>query len=158
MMRGLGEFPRPDIELRLSRRTRQLVERMHPFGQVVEVLAVAVPLQPLVEGLVGPALGEPFADPKPATGRMVLPLALAQPADPSRARIIVTMSSQCVMHAVNQAQSQFRVPLFPGRTRQTEKVANREGVGPQVALLRAFGTQPGAFRELQHESDGRLRA
>ena len=40
-MRGLGEFPRPDIELRLPRRTRQLVERMHPFGQVVEVLAVA---------------------------------------------------------------------------------------------------------------------
>jgi hypothetical protein len=153
MIRGLGEFPSPDIEMRLSRRTRQLVKRMHPFGQIVEVLTIAVPLQPLVEGLVGAALGELFADPKPATGRMILPLALAQPADPSLARVVATMSSQCVMYAANQAHSQICVPLFPSRTRQAEKVANREGVCPQVALLRTFRTQPGAFRKAGHQLD-----
>ena len=87
--RGVGrlrELSRPEIESRIARRARHLVEGVHPLGQVVEVLAVPVPLEPLVERLPGTSLRQRLADAQTAAGRMGLALPLAQPADPAGAR------------------------------------------------------------------------
>ncbi len=46
----------------IARRGRDLVEGVHPFRQVVEVLAVAVPFEPLVERLPGTSLRKLLAD------------------------------------------------------------------------------------------------
>ena len=87
-VRDLGELARPQVEARLRRRARDLVERVHPLRQVVEVLAVPVPLEPLVERLVGAALGQPLADAQTAARRVQLALALAQTAEPAAARVV----------------------------------------------------------------------
>ena len=67
-VRRVGELARPSVEHRLAGRARHLIERVHPLREVVEVLAVAVPLEPLVEGLAGSALGQGLADPEAAAG------------------------------------------------------------------------------------------
>src|SRR5437763_63322 len=47
-----------------------LAERMNPLGQIMEILAVPIPLQALLERLAGTALRLRLADPESACGRM----------------------------------------------------------------------------------------
>ena len=47
-----------------------LIEGVHPFGQIMEVLAVPLPFQPLVQGLIRAAFRLLFADPQPTASRV----------------------------------------------------------------------------------------
>jgi hypothetical protein len=126
----LGELPRPRVEVRLTCPPGHLVQRVHPLGQVVEVLAVPVPLQLLVKGLGDASLGERLADSQTASSRVSLAFLFTEPADPSGSRIIGTIDSKHVMHLVDQPEREIRVALFARRLRQSEEVADREGVSP----------------------------
>ena len=64
---------------------------MHPLGEIVEILAVAIPFQPLVEGFPGATFGKFFPDPQPALGRMRLACGFAQATDPTGPPIIAPM-------------------------------------------------------------------
>ena len=70
-----------------------------------------------------------------------LALLLAQTADPSGARIVGPVASENVVHLVDQLERELRVALLARRARKPEEVADREGVGPQVALLGPFGAE-----------------
>ena len=56
-MRRLRQLERPAVIALLARDPRSALERVQPLGKVVVVLAVALPFQLGVEGLVGRALG-----------------------------------------------------------------------------------------------------
>src|SRR5205823_3854363 len=99
-----GELPRPEVETRLPRRAGHLIEGVHPLGQVVEVLAVPVPLELLVERLVRAALRQLLADPQTALRGMGRARLLAEPADPTAARIVGAMFPERVMDPVDQLE------------------------------------------------------
>ena len=52
----LRKLARPGVVAGLSGGARDLVEGVHPLGQVMKVLAVAIPLQAFVDGLLGTTL------------------------------------------------------------------------------------------------------
>ena len=56
-MRRLCQLDRPAVIAFLAGDARGALERLHPFGEVVVVLAVPLPFQLGIEGLVGRALG-----------------------------------------------------------------------------------------------------
>jgi hypothetical protein len=110
--RGVGrlrQLDRPGVEDRLVGLAMDPVECVQPLGQVVEVLAVAIPLEPGVEWVARPALGERLADPEPAPGGVLLALALGAAADPAPARVVRTVPPQHVVHLIDEAQRQVEV-------------------------------------------------
>ena len=70
---GACQFARPARIGRLAFDEGRSTERVHPLGQIVEVLAVPIPLQTLVEWLGITALPESLADSQPARGRVAAP-------------------------------------------------------------------------------------
>ena len=92
------------LKLRLPCRARDLIERVHPLGQVVEVLAVAVPLELLVERLARAALGQRLADAQAAARRVRGAGLLVEPAQPAGARRRRAMPPQHVVHLIDQTQ------------------------------------------------------
>jgi hypothetical protein len=114
----------------LSCCARNLVEGVHPLGQVVEILAVTIPFQSFIVGLFRVALGQIFADPKPTSSWMEFTLMLAQTGNPPGSRIVDAMSTQRVMNLIDKPQCKFRVAFISCRLRQAKKIAHREGVCP----------------------------
>ena len=122
---------------------------MHPLGKVVEVLPVAVPLEPRIEGLVRTPLGEWLADAKTPAGRMLG----ARVAEPALARVVLAVLAEHLVDSLDELQGSLAVRLISGRPREAEAVADREGVGPEIA--------PAARRplgELTHQCFGSLQA
>src|SRR5262249_48911900 len=83
---------------------------------------------------------------------------LGEPADPSRAAIVGAMASEDLVHSAHQLERQLGVARRSRHLPETEEGADREGVGPQVALLRARRREAGALREPRHQFDRLLRA
>ena len=57
-VRCFRELARPQIESRIPGDARHLIEGVHPLREVMEVLAVSIPFEIRVEGLVRRALGK----------------------------------------------------------------------------------------------------
>ena len=68
--RRFGELAGPGVELRLTGSPRQLIERVHPLREVVEVLTVTFPLDACVVGFGGLTLRQRFPDTQSAARRM----------------------------------------------------------------------------------------
>jgi hypothetical protein len=124
----------------------------------VEVLAVAIPFQPLVERLIGLSFGKRLADPEAAHGGVRFAFRRRESADPSGAAIVGAMATEDVMHAIDQAQGEFGRVRGSGRAMEPEKIADRERIGPEIALRRAIGGQTGAIREARHQLEGLVLA
>ncbi len=148
-LRRQHQLARLEVELPLARRARRLVEGVHPAGQVVEVLAVAVPFEALVERLAFAALGQLLADAQAAAGRVLFALRVREAAQPAGARVVGAVAAEHVVHPVDQPQRQ--VPLS-----EREEVADGERVRPEVAALRARGSDAGALEEIAHQAAGEL--
>src|SRR6185436_2217278 len=97
-----------------------LAESVDPPGQVVKVLAVPLPLEVVVERLVGSPLRQLLPDAQPAPGRVCFPFPLAETADPADAPIIRPMSAEHVMDLVHQPERQLEVAPLPRDARQTQ--------------------------------------
>src|SRR5512135_3850562 len=79
-MSGLCEFQRPPVAGRITGNTTHTIEGVHPLSQVMEILAVSVPLQTLVKKFGRSPLSHPFADPESAFCGMSLAFLLAEAA------------------------------------------------------------------------------
>jgi hypothetical protein len=71
-MRRMRELASPLTEHRLPGCPCHLIERVHPLREVVKVLAIAIPLEAVVDRLVRSALGQRLADAQPATSGVEL--------------------------------------------------------------------------------------
>ena len=120
----------------------------------MEVLAVALPLESLVERFSRRPLRQRLADAQPPARRVPLALRIAEPADPSHARVVGPMASEHVVDLIDETQCELGVALVAGGLCEAEEVADRERVRPQVPLRRLRGAEAGAFDEAQHELRG----
>jgi len=73
-------------------------EGVHPFGEIVKVLAVSIPLKLLVKWFVRPSFRQFFADSEPPGSRMKLALLVAQAAYPAASRVTVTVAAKDMMY------------------------------------------------------------
>ena len=152
-----GEFAGPAVIAGVVRRPRNLIEGVHPAGQIVEILPVTIPFPAFVIGFVRSPFRERLADPQ-ATGRgMTLAIVLVQPADPALARIVVGKAPQHVMDLVHQLQGKVSVAFLAGQARHFEEIADGEGVGPEIASRGTAGNQAGPAGEGLHQVDGLLQ-
>jgi hypothetical protein len=71
-----------------------LAERMHPLGQIMEVLAIPIPFQPFIQRFIGVAFLKRFADPQAARCRMMAPSLFIKSADPSAAAVVLAISPE----------------------------------------------------------------
>jgi hypothetical protein len=117
----------------------------------VEVLAVPVPLQLVVERLVVAPLGQRLPDPQSPAGGVRFPLVLAEAAQPPSPGVVEAVAAQHVVNLIDEPQRELRVAVHAGGSRQSQEVADREGVGPQVATLRAGRLEARAGGERQHQ-------
>src|SRR5262249_27691797 len=146
----------PSVELRLPRPSGDLVEGMHPLGQVMKVLAVSIPLEAPIQWFAHRSLGKCLADTQAAARGMRFALLFAESADPTGSGIAGTVTAQLVMDLVHQANCELGVALVPCRSCQSQEVADSERVRPEVALLGSLGCEPGALGEVYHEVGGLL--
>ena len=156
-VRRVGELPRPDVEHRLPGRARDLIERVHPLGEVVKVLAVAVPLEPLVERIGRAALGERLADAEAALRGVGLAVFGPEPAQPPAADVVLAMAAERPMHALDEPEGQLGVPALTSRAGQSEEGAHRERIGPEVTSSRAAGRHARPICVAHHQIGDRLQ-
>jgi hypothetical protein len=81
----------------------------------------------------------------------LLPLESAQPSLPL---VVLPVPPQHLVDLVDQSARPLQVTLLPGLPRQPQKVADGEGVGPQVSIRGTLRGQPRPFGEGSHVSDG----
>jgi hypothetical protein len=130
------------------------MQGMHPFGEIVEILAVLLPLQLPVTCFFGPPLGQLLADPQPAHGWVGAALRFPKTADPSGPGIVAAMSAKYLVDLIDQAKGQGSVDILPCPFMEFQKIADCKGIGPQVAPRRAISREPGVFGKLVHNFHG----
>src|SRR5271169_756913 len=132
---GISQLNRPASVCRVVRDEARPAEGMHPFGQIMKILAIPIPFQPLVNRFTGSAFLERFADPETTCGRMLARGFVIEPADPPAAQVIVAIPSQHAMHLIDQISSTASIYLIACLPEQFEEVANRKCIRPKVSLL-----------------------
>jgi hypothetical protein len=100
----------------------------------MKVLAVPVPFEAFVEGLGGFALLTLFAYPQSACGWMESGFLSIKAADPAGSLVILPVSSERRMYLPDELQRQILEPPVTRFPVKTQKVADCEGIGPQVSL------------------------
>ncbi len=75
---------------------------MHPFGQVMVVLPVPLPFQPVIKEIVGPAFIQFLTDPEPACGWVPSALRLTEAAYPARTWIIGAVPAKDVVDLIDE--------------------------------------------------------
>jgi hypothetical protein len=70
---GRSEFERLCNVRRIASHKGRPAEGVHPFGQIMKILTVAIPFQSLIDWLTKRAFLERLANPQAAFGRMLLP-------------------------------------------------------------------------------------
>src|SRR5258708_15769838 len=86
--------------------------------------------------------------------RMTFRLAIGPAAQESLAPIIAAMTSELVMHPIDELRCELQIPIVTGRARETEKIADRESVGPQIPIRGTARSEAGSVGELHHQLDG----
>ena len=145
------EFACPNIEFWIACRPAYLIERMHPLGQIMKILAIPFPFQALIKGLGFATFRKLLADAQSTAGRMGFAILCAQSADPATAWIVIPITSEDVVDLINQVQSKFFVALLTGRTCQAKVITHRKSIRPQIASWWAIRIKSGTLGEAQHE-------
>jgi hypothetical protein len=115
------------------------VKGVHPLGQVMVVLSVPVPFQPLVGGIERPAFVQLLSDPKASDGRVHLALFLIEAADPAASRVVVSVTTEDAMDLINEPEAEISIDRIAVLAEELEVVADRKGVGPEVAARMGIG-------------------
>jgi hypothetical protein len=110
-------------------------EAVHPFGQIMKILTIAIPFQSLVDWFTNLAFLERLADPQTASGRMTLSGFFIQAADPALTNIVTAITPEHLIHLVDQVSCATAIEFIASPFEQLKKIANRKGVGPKVSLL-----------------------
>jgi len=109
---------------------------MHPFCQVVVVLPIPVPFEPLIERFARHAFVQFFPNPEAPNGRMQFALLLMQAADPAFPRVVFTVPAEDMVHLVDKAQCKVPVCCIICPVIQFKVVAYRKRIRPQVSSRR----------------------
>ncbi len=147
----LHQLDRPDDAARLRKRAAGLGQRMGPFGEIVVILALALPFEIGIEGRIGRALGQGLADPEPAQGGMGAGLLARKAAQPPLAGIVGAVLAQHLVHLADQRLGEAGVFLPPCGALQGEEIAQGKGVRPEVAPLGGGAGEAGAGGEIFHD-------
>src|SRR2546423_1344639 len=99
-----------------------LAKRVKPLGQIMEILAIAIPLQALVEGLVWISLLARFSNPQPSRGWMTPAALLIEAADPAGTHVVGAKSAQHAMHPLDELCRTAVVFFIPGALEQFEEI------------------------------------
>src|SRR5262249_3118226 len=124
----------------------------------MEVLTVAVPLESLIDRFARRALGELLADPESTAGRVGFAFLLGEATDPSCSAIVGAMVTKDLVHPAHEPERQLGVVRRSHCMPEAEERADREGVGPQVALLQPLRREARALCEPRHQFDRLLGA
>ena len=92
-----GQFQRPAVITPVPGSPADLVEGLHPFGQIVEVLSVPVPFQLLVVRFAFPTLGQGLAYPQSPDGGVSRSFLFPQAADPAGPDVIRPVPAEYLM-------------------------------------------------------------
>ena len=158
---GVRELDGVRVPRGVAGREGELGERVRPAREVVEVLAVAVPLEALVlrlgEWLVERAFAQRLADAKAARGRAKCAGGVVESADPAGARVAWAVAAEDFVDEVGELDGVVEVLLHGGRAVKREERGERVGVGPEVAA-RGIGrtVKAGADGEGAHQAFGGL--
>ena len=107
---------------------------MHPFGEVMEILAIPVPLFVTVEGFAETAFQLRFANAQTTCRRVLYGHGALKPADPALACVIVVILAQHSVDLLDQRQGLLRARRVACALEQCQEIADRKGVGPQIAV------------------------
>jgi hypothetical protein len=134
-----------------------LAKGVYPFGQVVEVLTVPIPLQQFVERLICTPLFKGFADPQTAGRWMTASSLLVESTNPATADIVIAIPPKHPVYLVDQLRCATPILLIARPLEQLKEVANRECVCPKVSPLLFFGLrQASPHCKFRHQSSGRF--
>jgi hypothetical protein len=111
----------------------RLTKGMDPFGEIVEILTVPVPLASLVDGFVGTTFPEELANPKATQRWLVVTLFVIEAADPAFANVVTAITSEHSMDLIDQLTCMAPVFLVTSALAQLKEVTDREGVSPKIS-------------------------
>ena len=80
----------------------RLTKSMNPFGEIMEVLTVSVPLLLLVDGFLGTTLPTRLTNPKAAQRRVVATFFVIESTDPAFANVVTAITSELSMDLIDQ--------------------------------------------------------
>jgi hypothetical protein len=124
----------------------------------VEVLAVAIPFEPLIHWLANPSFGQRLADAESACGRVPSSLLLVESTDPTRTAIVGAVATEDMVHLVNEVSCKLQVFRLIRGIGKAEQVANRECIGPKVTDRLTFAGNAGTREEIFHDPLRKLDA
>jgi hypothetical protein len=75
---------------------------MNPFGEIMEILTVPVPLALLVDGFVGATLSKRLANPKAAQRRVLTTPLVIEATDPTFANVVAAITAEYSMYLIYQ--------------------------------------------------------
>src|SRR2546423_6665717 len=99
-----GELAGPAVESEIPGVPRGLIELVHPFGQIMEILPIPVPLDALSKRVCYSALIERLADAQASLSRMRFCFRCGEPTDPTRGRAVWAMATEGAMHAIDEPE------------------------------------------------------
>ena len=92
----------------------RLTKGMNPFGEIMEILTVPVPLPLLVDRFIGTTLSERLANPKAAQRRVVATPFVIESADPAFANVVTAITPEHSMDLIDQLSCAAPILLVAG--------------------------------------------
>ena len=96
--RGLRQFTCPLCAFVVAHEEGRPTQGVHPFGQIVKILTVPIPLQSFINDLIGTALFQRLADPETAQCRVAASRLLIEAADPALTTLIMAKTAKNQMN------------------------------------------------------------
>jgi hypothetical protein len=85
---------------------------------------------------------------------MGLSAPLVEAAQPAAAAVVPAVTTEGVVHLIDEAKPELPVPALTGRALETEKVAYGERIGPKIATRGTPAGHAGPLREAIHRFGG----
>jgi|GEM_PF-6245095 len=136
------ELDRPLVITHLARSFGHPLQRVHPAGQVMEILAVAIPLPTFVERFARFALRQLLAYAQTRPGRRARMLVIVHPAKPAATGVVFGIGTKHLVDLFNQSAGPVEKDIVSVCATQRQVVADSKGVGPQVSARDTVPIQP----------------
>ena len=120
-----------------------------PLREVVEVLAIPLPLEPWVIRVRRPAFGQRLSDPQASCGGVTGAFIVPEAADPALTLVIISMASEDEMNLVDDLLRELMLA-------EPQRVADRKRVGPEIPPWFVVTVDPRSVDERVHQPASRL--
>ena len=99
--RGLRQFTCPLCAFLAAQEEGRSTQGVHPFGEIVKILTVPIPLQSFINDFIGTALFQRLADPETAQCGVAASRLLIEAADPALAILITAKTAKNPMNLLD---------------------------------------------------------